>query len=352
MTHAKYRRNGHVPPPELYQWHAEVARHFPGLGKPVAMGLALWSLGMIVVGACRPSAVADGWSCRLGQPSFTVRERLRDLYREKAAKAGPYRRQLDVAACRAPWLGWVLEGWAGTQVAVALDATSLRQRFAILVISVLYRGCAVPVAWTVLRAEQKHPWKPEWLALLRGFQGLVPASWTVLVLADRGVYAKWRFEAIQAWGWHPMLRVNSGGTLRPEGWRHWRPFTRRVPAVGDRWQGRGTAFSGRTTRLDCTRLAWWGEGHAEPWLILTDRPPPTPAGTGYAAGSSKASRKPSAAAGHGSTPGWTTPNGRNACGWRSPSPLGGCSRWGAKPKPEPARPRSPPCPDPRPTVGA
>jgi hypothetical protein len=81
------------------------------------------------------------------------------------------------------------------------------------------------------------------------------------------------FEAIQALGWHPLLRVNLGGTFRPLGWRHWRPFTRLVPAMGNRWQGRGTAFSGTRTCLDCTRLAYWGEGHQDPWLILTDLPP-------------------------------------------------------------------------------
>jgi hypothetical protein len=260
-------------PPELYQWNAQIAIHFPGLSKPVVMGLALWSLGMIVVGACSLSAVADWWSCRLGQRHHTVRERLRDVYREKEAKAGKRRRQLDVEVCWAPWLGWVLEGWSGAQLAVALDATSLGQRFVVLVVSVLYRGCAVPVAWKMLRAKQKHSWRPEWLALLKQFKGVVPVSWNVLALTDRGLYAKWLFEGIQALGWHPMLRVNSGGTFRPQGWRHWRPFTRLVPVVGDRWQGRGTAFSGKRTRLDCTLLAYWGEGHEEPWLILTDLPP-------------------------------------------------------------------------------
>jgi hypothetical protein len=260
-------------PPELYQWDQQIAMHFPGLSKPMVMGLALWSLGMIVVGACSLSALTDWWSCRLGQKGDAVRERLRDVYREKEAKAGRRRCELEVEVCWAPWLGWVLEGWDGSQLAVALDATSLGQRFVVLAVSVLYRGCAVPVAWKVLRAERKHPWKPEWLALLKQFKGIVPTAWTVLALTDRGLYAKWLFEGIREMGWHPMLRVNSGGTFRPQGWRHWRPFTRLVPKVGDRWQGRGTAFGGRRTRLDCTLLAYWGEGHKDPWLILTDLPP-------------------------------------------------------------------------------
>jgi hypothetical protein len=60
----------------------------------------------------------------------------------------------------------VLEGWSGQQVALALDATTLGQRFVALVISVLYRGCAVPVAWKILPATEKPPWQPEWLAIV------------------------------------------------------------------------------------------------------------------------------------------------------------------------------------------
>ena len=259
--------------PELYQWRAQIANHFPHLSQPVVMGLALWSLGMIVVRSCSLTAIADWWSCQLGQPFQTVRERLRDTYREAEAKAGGHRAELYMSQCWVPWLNWVLEGWSGRQLAIALDATTLGQRFVLVVISVVYRGCAVPILWKVLPAAIKHPWKPEWLALLKALRGRVPPTWTVIVLADRGLYAKWLFESIQQLGWHPLLRVNAGGTFRPVGWYHRRPFTDWVPTVGSRWQGRGTAFSGKKTCLDCTLLAYWGEGHQEPWLILTDLPP-------------------------------------------------------------------------------
>ena len=241
--------------PELYQWRTEIAKHFPHLSQPMVMGLALWSLGMILVRSCSLTAIADWWSCQLGQPFQTVRERLRDTYREAEAKAGPHRAELDLSPCWAPWLAWVLEGWSGTTLALALDATTLGQRFVLLVISVVYRGCAVPILWKVLPAGLKHPWKPEWLALLKALRGQVPPTWTVIVLADRGLYAKWLFEGIQGLGWHPLLRVNAKGTFRPAGWVHRYPLTHWTPTVGRRWQGRGTAFAAKTTRLECTLLA-------------------------------------------------------------------------------------------------
>jgi hypothetical protein len=51
--------------------------------------------------------------------------------------------------------------------------------------------------------------------------------------------------------------------------------------VGRRWPGRGTAFAGKTTRLECTWLACWSEGHQDPGLLLTDLPPEAADACGY-----------------------------------------------------------------------
>ena len=142
--------------PGLYQWNHVVAKRFPHLSKPMAACLALWSLGMIVARSCSLTAVAWAWVPIVKEKFSTLRERLRDLYREAPAKAGRQRRELDLDTCWAPWLAWVVEGWHGKQLAIALDATTLGQRFTVLAVSVLYRGCAVPVAWKVLRATEAH----------------------------------------------------------------------------------------------------------------------------------------------------------------------------------------------------
>lgn len=176
--------------------------------------------------SCRLTAVADVLAPLMGQSYNTLRERLRDTYREAGAKAGEQRTELDVTECWAPWLAWLLDGWSGQQIAIAMDATSLGDRFVVVAFSVVYRGCAVPVAWKVLKAQEKHAWKPEWQALLKRFLGLLPESWTVIVLADRGLDAKWLFEVIVELKWHPFLRVNSGGWFRPDNWFHWQALAR------------------------------------------------------------------------------------------------------------------------------
>src|SRR2546430_5459263 len=97
------------------------------------------------------------------------------------------------------------------------SATTLGTRFTVLAISVVYRGCAIPVAWTILPATAKHAWRRAWLRMLRHVHRAVPRTWTVIVLADRGLYARWLFRRITRLGWHPFLRINTGGDLPPQG---------------------------------------------------------------------------------------------------------------------------------------
>jgi hypothetical protein len=156
---------------------------------------------------------------------------------------------------------------------LALDATTLGERFVVLAVSVVYRGCAIPVGWVILPAGEQHAWKHEWLRLLRQLRPAVPATMTVIVLADRGLYARWLFVRIVRLGWHPFLRVNAGGTFRPAGARHFRRLGTFAPTPDSRWQGTGTAFQGKQSRLRCTLLAWRKAGCKDVWLILTDLPP-------------------------------------------------------------------------------
>jgi hypothetical protein len=257
----------------LSQWTTEVTTHLPHLSKPQAAVLALWSLGMVLARSCALSAVATWLAVWLGRKENTVRQQLREFCYEVPAKRGAQRQALVVERCFAPLLAWVLGWWEGSQLALALDATQLGQRFVVLAISVVYRGCAIPVAWAVLPAGQKQAWRPVWLRLLRRLRAAIPRSKRVIVLADRGLYARWLFRRIVRLGWHPFLRINCGGTFRPAGSPCSRPLLSFVPQPGTAWQGTGTAFKGAQRCLTCTLLARWEQGYQDPWLILTDLPP-------------------------------------------------------------------------------
>ena len=126
---------------------------------------------MVLARSCALSAVSAFMAQGLERKANTVRQQLREFCYEARAKRGGPRQEVQVETCFAPLLTWVLSWWEGNQLVPAIAATALGARFVVLTVSVVYRGCAIPVAWTVLAGNTKHAWRGEWLRMLHDLEG-------------------------------------------------------------------------------------------------------------------------------------------------------------------------------------
>ena len=151
---------------------------------------------------------------------------------------------------------------------------ALSDRFVVLAVSVVYRGCAIPVAWTILPAGQKRAWRREWLRMLRAAAPGHPAR---LDRAGAGrprlVCAAGCSGASSRLGWHPFLRINQGCKFRPA-----RPGALRVAARAVRAGRAALARSGHGVCLAGVPAGLYtggvvGRGPREPWFVLTDLAP-------------------------------------------------------------------------------
>ena len=228
---------------------------------------------MVISQSCGLTTVSSSLALLMGAKENSVRQRLREWYYAKEDKRGTGRCEVDVRQSFVPLLRWILSWWPKNEkrLALAMDATSLGQRLVVLAISVVYRGCAIPVAWRVLPAIEKGSWKEPWLDLFSQFEDEIPADWVVIVLADRGLYAKWLWEAIRKCKWHPFLRINSRFFFRPNQGSQFTALNLAFQQPGCSWSGAGTCF--KVHSIQATLLVQWEEGFAEPWLLLTDLPP-------------------------------------------------------------------------------
>jgi hypothetical protein len=262
-------------PEALSQWETLVSTHLPHLSRPQARVLAGWSYGMVLAKSCGITSVVAILAPLLKQSESTLRQRLRAWWYPREHKKGTQRQALEGSSCFAPLLGWVLSWWdAGEhRLALAMDASTLSDRFTVLAISVLYRGCAIPVAWKIVRSNAPGSWEPYWTDLLSHLAQAVPPDWMVIVWADRGWSAKWRYEHSVRLKWHPFLRSNRTGKVQPSGESHFRWLSSLVPEVGTSWSGVVDCFAEVTCRLHCTLLARWDEPYAEAWLVVTDLAP-------------------------------------------------------------------------------
>jgi hypothetical protein len=229
----------------------------------------MWSLGMIVARSCGLTSVSSTLAALTHKKEAAWRQRLREWCWDPSDKPGSHRQGVAVAACFASLVGWVLSAWSGEEhrLVLVLDATTLKANFVVLAISLVYRGCAIPVAWTVTPAGSKGSWKAKWLALLIPLSGGIPPDWQVVVLADRGLYADWLFRAIRKRGWHPFLRINCGGKYRQLRSSQWQNLQELAAHPGSQWSGPVVCFKHHPVRASL--LVYWEAPHAEAWLILT-----------------------------------------------------------------------------------
>jgi len=257
-------------PPPCIEMECVLSAHVSHLRPAQRRGLTLWVYGTILAhSACQNAVVAA--LLTLGH-WHGVRQHLREWLYDGTDRAAPCQTQVDVALCVAPLLRWLLSWWRGDSLPLAIDATLHGDRVTALVVSVLYRGSAIPVAWHILPANQEGAWMSPVHRLLRQLSPAVPAGMTVLVLADRGLWSPRLWKRIRDLGWHPLLRVQHRTTFHPEGQGR-QPAWRLVPGPGHAWVGRGVAFSAKRARRQGTLVVMWAEGQKQPWVVLTDLPP-------------------------------------------------------------------------------
>lgn len=260
-------------PAEAYPMLAAVETHLPGLSRAQHEGLVWWVYGAVIGGnACQAAVVAALEPLVGPMRTEALRRRLRAWLYAGADKEVPCRAEITPAACFAPLLGWVRAWWQGEALALAVDATALGDRLVVVTISVLYRDSAIPVAWHVTAANRPGAWLAPLLGLLDTLAPAVPATQTVVVLADRGLWSPRLWDAIRAHGWHPLLRIRQEATFRPRGGKRGKAATL-VPGPGHAWVGAGTAYKDAPKRKDATLIVTWEAEQAEPCLVLTDLAP-------------------------------------------------------------------------------
>ena len=241
-------------PPELYPMELALAERLPHPRPAQRRGLALWVLGTVLArSACQSAVLA---ALLMHGRYHALRQRLREWLHDGRDKAAPCATQLEVEPCFAPLLGWVLRWWQGRELAPAIDATARGERVVALVVSVLYRGSAIPVAWAILPGNEPGPWLKPILRLLRCLRPAVPPGWTVLVLADRGLWSPRLWKRVRDLGWHPLLRIQNRTTIAPDGRE--RCAAKDLVRPGQAWVGRGRLGTPKRRRLAVTLIARCG----------------------------------------------------------------------------------------------
>ena len=257
-------------PPECYQMLQTVEQHMPHLRRSQIQGLILWVYGTILARSSCQNAVVTALSV-IGNYN-SLRQYLREWLYDGQDRSKPCRVQLDVRSCFVPLLRWVLSLWQSDRMVLAIDPTMKADQINSIVISVVYRSCAIPVAWHILPANRPGEWIAPVVDLLKLLSSAVPRDKTVLVMCDRGLRSPRLWKQICSAGWHPYVRQSINTVFCPDGGTRL-PARYLVPGPGYAYVGHGTAFRRPSKRRRGTMIVVWDVDQQEPWVVMTDLPP-------------------------------------------------------------------------------
>ena len=221
--------------------------------RPKVMREAGWVEGTLLgLNGCQDTVTLALAQCPRGPDNpHTLRRLQRELLYDDADRHpwGPRSwgqgQELEVARCFAPLLRWVRSWWVATggrelaqePLVLALDPTSKQDDTVALVIRVVYRQHAIPVAWHIAGAQARESWIDIFCRLLRLLAPAVPATVPVHVLCDQGLCSRDLWAKIVALGCplgrHPCLPYPPHVTFQPQDQSQRVPVRSLITGPGD-----------------------------------------------------------------------------------------------------------------------
>lgn len=174
-------------------------------------------------------------------------------------------------------------------VLCVLDESSQKDKVHLLVAGIPIGGIVLPLAvrtWPQNVAMPDGEYHVQVMGLLQDIQAIIPPQLRdhVLLTGDRAYGIPRMLDIVMALDWHWLLRVQGQTQVRMvDGTRH--TLRTLVPKPGTQWSsGFGAAQTIEGSESEAVEVfksagwrrsqvvAFWGEGQAEPWLLVTSLP--------------------------------------------------------------------------------
>ena len=163
--------------------------------------------------------------------------------------------------------------WRGGKVELALDPTMLWNKYAVVRISVIYRGRSLPLCWVVLEQKSATVALAKYEMILREAARLLPPHCNVTLLADRGFNDIELMKLSVELGWHFVIRLKSSIVVH-------RPFKRRckvatlIPRKGEIYLFNSVQITERRFGPVYLAIGHMKTPHGhEKWALVSDLPP-------------------------------------------------------------------------------
>lgn len=221
--------------------------------------LAFLVIGLYLAGSVHLTKI--GSKLPVPAKKLSLADRLRRFLRNTA---------VTVEAYYQPLLVPLLQAVAGKEVLLIIDTTKVGPWHRALVVSLAYRGRALPLAWSVHEGTRGNVKVTAQIALLERVYQLLPLDTTVTLVADSGFDSTDLLLWLRDRDWHFVIRQKSKATVRPQGEDEWFAL-RTIPLEPGETKALGWVWLAKTTPFGPVWLVLhWKQGEDEPWLLVSD----------------------------------------------------------------------------------
>lgn len=167
---------------------------------------------------------------------------------------------------RMPFAGALLSNLADHTLVLVMDGSEVGRGCLALVLNVLYRGRALPIAWLVISAKKGHFSQERHIKLLSAVQKLIPTGADVVFLGD-GEFDGTELQAkLTDFGWKYACRT-SNNTILYDG----EEFSfQDLPLQPGMCLSLPDVLFTRQRFGPVLAIAWWRKGYKEPIFLVTN----------------------------------------------------------------------------------
>ena len=224
--------------------------------------------GHVVTMAMMIAGIVMSKKAQLSEMSSEIPGKTKDKSIEMRMRRWVKHEGLDTEMIYLPFAQQLLEALSGNELILAMDGSQVGRGCMVLMVGVLYKKRALPIAWLVYEGKKGHTTAKRHIEALEKVLPLIPAGASVLLLGD----AEYDTTEMQVWlrentDWHSVLRTSPQIYIRTEQGEHAireialkHKQVRYFPEVG---------FT-QSQSLSVNLVAWWGQDYEKPIYLISD----------------------------------------------------------------------------------
>ena len=157
------------------------------------------------------------------------------------------------------------------EIRLIVDGSKIGFGHQLLIVSLMYRKRAIPIAWTWVKHVKGHSGANKQLALLAYVDQLIPCGAVVFLVGDREFGPVAVLRQLDRWHWFYVLREKADTGVWFNEQNGWKEFGSHIQKPGESfWLGRGYLTTKNIYPVNL--LVHWKPGENEPWCLATNLP--------------------------------------------------------------------------------